>query len=129
MSGAFNRFVARVAIAAALASLIAARCEAVEGDVSAGATLFADRCAGCHGSDGRGGGIGIRLLAMVRGADRPIDFTDARVMESWSQERLALVIHDGGKAVGRSTLMPAFGDRLSADEISDLIIFIGSLHQ
>jgi mono/diheme cytochrome c family protein len=127
VSGARKRFVARVLIAAAVFSLAVIRGEAAEGEAPAGATLFADRCAGCHGRDGRGGGVGIRLYAFLRGADRPIDFTDARVMENWPHERLALVIREGGGSVGGSTLMPAYEDRLSADEISNLSAFIRSL--
>ena len=103
--------------------------EGAAGDASSGATLFADRCAGCHGHDGTGGGVGIRLYAFVRGASRPVDFTDARVMEKWPQERITLVIREGGEAVGASTLMPAYGDRLSKDEISDLVVFINSLRR
>lgn len=129
MSGAINRFVARVVIAAAVLSLPAVRSEAAGEDTSAGAVLFADRCAGCHGRDGRGGGMGIRLLAMVRGADRPIDFTDSGVMENWPDEQIARVIREGGKAVGKSTLMPAYEDRLAADKISDLVAFIRSLRR
>jgi mono/diheme cytochrome c family protein len=111
------------------ASFPVVRGEGAAGDASSGATLFADRCAGCHGHDGTGGGVGIRLYAFVRGASRPVDFTDARVMEKWPQERIALVIREGGKAVGASTLMPAYGDRLSKDEISDLAVFINSLRR
>jgi mono/diheme cytochrome c family protein len=124
-----KRFVARVLIAAAVLSLPVIRGEGAEGDVSAGGAIFADRCAGCHGRNGTGGGVGIRLYAFVRGASRPVDFTDARVMENWPQERIALVIREGGKAVGASTLMPAYGDHLSKDEISDLVVFISSLRR
>ena len=127
MSGAVNRFVARVVIAAAVLSLPAIRGEAAGGDVSAGAAVFADRCAGCHGRDGRGGGMGIRMLAMVRGAGRPVDFTDSRLMEDWPDEWVALVIREGGKAAGGSTLMPSYESRLSAEQASDLVAFIRSL--
>jgi mono/diheme cytochrome c family protein len=127
--GVFNRPVVWAALVAAAVALTAARGEAAGGDVSTGAALFADRCSGCHGRDGSGGGIGLSVLAFLKGAGRPIDFTDPGVMKSWPADRLALVIRDGGLVVGRSTLMPAFGDRLSADEISDLVVFISSLHR
>jgi mono/diheme cytochrome c family protein len=127
--GVVNRFVARVVIAAAVLSLPAIRGEAAGDDASAGAVLFADRCAGCHGRNGKGGGMGIRLLAMVRGAGGPIDFTDSGVMANWPDERIARVIREGGKAAGGSTLMPAYEDSLAADKISDLVAFIRSLRQ
>ena len=129
VNGSRKRSVARVLIAAVVLSFPVIRGEGAAGDASSGATLFADRCAGCHGHDGSGGGIGIRMLAMVRGAGRPIDFTDARVMEDWPQERVARVIREGGKSMAGSTLMPAYEDHLSADEISDLVAFISSLRR
>jgi mono/diheme cytochrome c family protein len=129
VGGAHDRFAARALIAAALLSLAVISGEGAEGNASAGAALFADRCAGCHGRDGRGGGIGIRLLASVRGAGGPVDFTDERVMEDWPQERVALVIREGGKSIRGSTLMPAYEGRLSADEIADLVAFIRSLRR
>jgi cytochrome c oxidase cbb3-type subunit III len=120
---------ARALIAAAVLSLAAISSEGAEGNASAGAALFADRCAGCHGRDGRGAGIRIRLLALVRGSGSPVDFTDARVMEDWPQERVALVIREGGESIRGSTLMPAYEGRLSADEIADLVAFIRSLRR
>jgi mono/diheme cytochrome c family protein len=69
------------------------------------------------------------MLALVRGEGRPVDFTDRRVMEDWPQERVALVTREGGKALGGSTLMPAYEDRLSAAEIAALVAFIHSLSQ
>ena len=82
MSGAVNRFVARVVIAAAVLSLPAIRSEAAGEDASAGAVLFADRCAGCHGRDGRGGGMGIRLL---RSEERRV----GKECTSWCRSRWA----------------------------------------
>jgi hypothetical protein len=43
--------------------------------------------------------------------------------------RVALVIREGGTSIGGSTLMPAYEDRRSADEISDLVAFIRSLRR
>jgi mono/diheme cytochrome c family protein len=43
-----------------------------EGDVANGAALFAANCAGCHGNDGAGGGVGPAL------AGNPITLADAR---------------------------------------------------
>jgi mono/diheme cytochrome c family protein len=101
--------------------------QAIAADVGAGAKLFADRCAGCHGSGGTGGGMGIRFLAFLRGGERPLDFTDAAAMSAWSENRLALVITEGGRAVGRSALMPAYGAELSRDQVTDLVAYVRSL--
>ncbi len=75
-----------------------------------GAKLFADKCAGCHGIDGKGNkALGSR------------DFTDVARMEGLKDERLKAVILDGGMAHGLSSLMPAFKGQLSDAEVTALI--------
>jgi len=70
---------------------------APEGGVD-GAAVFAENCAGCHGSDGSGG----RGPALAGGA----------VVESLPDEADQIVVITDGRGG-----MPAFGDRLSAEEI------------
>lgn len=67
-----------------------------------GAAIFGQRCAGCHGGDGSGG-IGPRLAAGRVVADFPDP-----------QDQIALV------TTGRGG-MPAFGERLSDDEIAAVV--------
>jgi mono/diheme cytochrome c family protein len=98
-------------------------------DLPAGARIFADHCANCHGSDGKGGGTMIHFLATVRRANLPIDLTSTSVMRAWTDEQLAAVIANGGKAMGGSTLMPAYQDKLSAEQIANLVAYIRSLSQ
>jgi mono/diheme cytochrome c family protein len=102
---------------------------AATADLPAGARIFADHCANCHGSDGKGGGTMIHFLATVRRANLPIDLTNASVMRAWTDEQLAAVIANGGKAMGGSTLMPAYQDKLSAEQIANLVAYIRSLSQ
>jgi mono/diheme cytochrome c family protein len=91
------------------------------------ADLFADHCARCHGSDGKGDGMLIRMLAAVRGANRPVDITDPVVMRGWTDDQLAAAIAKGGAAIGGSTLMPAYESTCSHKQISDLVAYIRSL--
>src|SRR5262249_12501150 len=116
-----------IAIALLLLAVISG--EATEGNASTGGQSSPTGVPAAAGRDGRRGDAGVRRVALGRGAGRPLDFTDARVMKSWLQEQAALVIREGAKSLGGSTLMPAHGDRLSANEISDLVAFIGSLRR
>lgn len=118
--GAFALF---VLITAAVPSVS----QAATADLSAGASVFADHCARCHGSDGKGGGTMIRFLATVRRANLPIDLTNAAAMRAWTDDQLAAVIANNGKAMGGSTLMPAYQDSLSAEQIANLVAYIRSL--
>jgi mono/diheme cytochrome c family protein len=69
-----------------------------------GAALFHEKgCEHCHGVDGRGGELGPSL---------------SLVGKRLNKAQIERQIHDGGKA------MPAFGDVLQADEISDLVEFL-----
>jgi mono/diheme cytochrome c family protein len=58
---------------------------------------------------------------------RPADFTNADAMKNWTDQQIAQVIDKGGKAIGKSSAMPAFGDKLTAHDIADLVVYIRSL--
>lgn len=74
-----------------------------------GAALFtANKCATCHGADGKG------KLKDAR------DFTDAAWQKKESDAELASVIKNGKKP------MPPYGDKLNADEIKALVAYVRS---
>lgn len=75
---------------------------AAAGDAQAGQTVFASTCASCHGTDGAGGGAGPSL-------QNPQLTDAARVREQ--------VVQGGGG-------MPAFGDQLNEQEISDVVAYV-----
>ncbi|HEU5063428.1 MAG TPA: c-type cytochrome [Solirubrobacterales bacterium] len=77
--------------------------EASGGEAAAGATVFADNCAGCHGDDGHGGAGGPDLTTM------PLAQTEAGTVKQ--------VTNGGGG-------MPPFGGQLSEEEISDVAAFV-----
>lgn len=86
-----------------------------EADASAGEDLFALHCAVCHSAETDEAGIGPGLAGLFRRG----------------------VLGSSGRAVTRSSLaeqirepegaMPAFGDRLSNDEIDDLVAYLVGL--
>jgi cytochrome c oxidase cbb3-type subunit 3 len=48
-------------------------------------------------------------------------------MGKLTDQELRLAIADGGDAVQKSELMPAWGKTLSAEEIDDLVIYLRKL--
>ena len=72
---------------------------------SAARSIYASRCAMCHGASGRGDGA-----AAVSMVPRPRDYADAAWQASVTDADLAVIIVRGGAALGRSTMMPAGTD-------------------
>ncbi|PYX74703.1 MAG: cytochrome C [Acidobacteria bacterium] len=78
------------------------------------ASTYKTRCSGCHGQDGRGDtDVGKSLgVADLHSAD----------VQKQSDAELAAVI-----ANGRNNKMPAFGSRLTKDQIDSLVLYIREL--
>jgi mono/diheme cytochrome c family protein len=76
-------------------------------------------CAGCHGNRGDGG-------TGHRGGFSPhvTTLADKEYMESVTDEYLVLVIKKGGAAMGKMATMPAWGKRLSDEEIRSIVAHI-----
>lgn len=94
---------------------------ALAGAQEAGAQLYQQRCATCHGADGKGKTPIAQALN-----PKPRDHTDGAYMNALSDDHLTKVIKDGGSAVGRSPLMPPQAD-LNAEQIQQLVTFVRSL--
>jgi len=77
---------------------------------SAAASLFAQNCAGCHGSDGKG----------TRSAGTP-DFTSRSVQSGFSDQQIVDTIRNGKP--GR---MPAWSGKLSDSQIAELATYVRS---
>ncbi len=78
------------------------------GNVEQGAAVFAQNCASCHGANAEGGSVGPSLVTAELKARDDQFFRDT--------------ITNGVAG----TAMPAWGGRLSAQQISDVIAFIRS---
>ena len=92
------------------------------GNRAAGLEVHKANCAKCHGPGGKGDGPAGKLLKT-----KPADWTDKAKMSKMSDSDLFNVIKNGGGAVGKSKLMPAWAGKLSDDQINDVIAFIRSL--
>ena len=83
-----------------------------------GQTVYAQRCALCHGEGGKGDGPAGRALDPP-----PRDHTDKEYMDTLSDEELHEVIAEGKGA------MPPHKEILSEDELTSVIMFVRTLSQ
>src|SRR5947207_2065550 len=101
-----------------------AKGHAVEDAASRGAKIFAVKCARCHGKEGKGDGPD---LIKLQSAVSPDDWTDRQSNQGLTDNLIIAMITKGGKANGKSRTMPAFADKLDAQQVRDLLAFIRSL--
>ena len=87
---------------------------------SRGQRLYYAFCAECHGLDGRGSWRAALFLL------RPGDLADAAAMRAHSDTYLFHIIKHGGAPIGRPG-MPAFGARLSDDDITAVVDYVRAL--
>lgn len=103
-----TRYLYRLAIIAIVAVFLGASsingAPGAPGRKASGASLYADNCAKCHGTDGRG----LKSL-------NPPDFTDAKWQSANSDSALA-----GSIGVGKG-VMPGYKNSLSAQQINALV--------
>jgi cytochrome c553 len=98
---------------AALSTIAPTEDVPVAGDATRGATLYATHCAACHGDQGQGTAI----------AEEPLNTAD--FLTRRSDDDLRQAIADGIPG----TTMPAYSDKLSAEDMVDLIAFFRSWQQ
>jgi mono/diheme cytochrome c family protein len=92
---------------------------AAPGDPERGKPLYGRYCRGCHGEDGRGGAH--TFMPHVE------TLTKKGYIELVPDEYLFGVINEGGLSVGKSSYMPAWGQKLKPQEIWDIVAFIRTL--
>lgn len=95
----------------------------ITGSAIAGQAMYALRCKGCHGADGRGAGDAVSLLE----AD-PADFTSDSLVAARDFNGLFQRIQDGGSGIHGSS-MPTWGILLTDAEIWDLVAYISSFQE
>ncbi len=83
------------------------------------ATLYAQRCAACHGAGGKGDGPAGQYLH-----PKPTDF--ATSLKGKGDDWTTKAIKGGGAAVGLAPVMPAYPD-LSDDQIKGLVDYVKHL--
>jgi mono/diheme cytochrome c family protein len=93
-----------------------------KGDANAGKAKYESLCAGCHGKTGKGDGPAAASLN-----PKPQDHTDGKVMNSLTDQYLTDIIKNGGSAVKKSALMPAWGKTLNDQDVANVIAYIRSI--
>lgn len=73
-------------------------------------------CASCHGQDGKGQ----TMMGKKAGAK---DYTDPKVQEGFTDEEAVKATKEGVKKDGKTVMKP-YADKLSDDEIKELVAYI-----
>jgi mono/diheme cytochrome c family protein len=87
------------------------------GNFETGRKIYQRLCASCHGVSGKGDGPVGRALN-----PKPSDFTEHTLHHE--DEYFFKVIKEGGAAVGKAPIMPAWGGQLADQEIWDIISYL-----
>ncbi len=113
---------AGIAILAALVWTLSTGAAAHAADPEAGRAKYRQLCAFCHGNSGKGNGPAAQGFPV-----KPADHTNKSKMKKLSNAYLAKIITQGGRSVGKSPLMPPFGNQLKPADVRNLIAYIRSL--
>jgi cytochrome c553 len=99
-----------------VATLTAAIITGRAADAADAKTNYTKYCRICHGEDGKAQ-TGVGKTLKIR------DFTDPKVQESFTDEKITKTIKDGVKKEDR-VVMKGFADKLSDDEIKALVKYV-----
>jgi cytochrome c oxidase cbb3-type subunit 3 len=91
---------------------------AVSDPVRRGEVVFKTNCILCHGVKGDGKG-----RASVLFDPPPADLTHSDKNDEYKR----MIITMGGKAMGRSEVMPVWGEQLKANEIDDVVAYLRTI--
>jgi len=101
------------------------------GDATAGATIFADKCAVCHGDQGKGGVANPGAEEPTVPELNPIDACMKNADAKTYATNIDLFIEWGTQLEGATKNMPAFGQQavLTQQQIADVIAYVISLNK
>jgi mono/diheme cytochrome c family protein len=91
-------------------------------DRAEGRKLYSTYCSGCHGDNGKGDGPAARSLPV-----KPVDHTDGKIMNQFTDKYLEEIISKGGSGVGKSAFMPAWGGQLKENQVRDIVAYMRSI--
>lgn len=93
--------------------------------IEAGAPVYLQHCAMCHGDGGNGDGDVAPALA-AKGV-KVARLNDLDLMSQIPLDSLRIIVRKGGAHTGRSEYMPAWADSLSPEQLDNVVQFIASL--
>lgn len=97
---------------------------AAAADLDDGAKIVARRCAQCHGPTGMGDGKALQELNITV---KPVPWPDKPDMAKFTDLQLTQIITVGGKGVGKAGAMPKFQNKLTEEQIADVVAYVRSL--
>lgn len=83
------------------------------------AQAYVTVCATCHGPGGQGDGPGAAALD-----PKPANFADPAFWADKPDEELITAIREGGAAIGKSPLMPAWGSLYDEEQAAQIVEYI-----
>ncbi len=107
-----------------ITSLIFITADAFAANVENGKTAFAQRCASCHGAEGKGDGVVGKSLP----PGLMPDLTTGPFKFANDVEKVKELITKGGAALRLSPMMPA-APSIAADELADIASFVMSIRK
>lgn len=93
--------------------ILVAAAPGMAADLASGKKVYEKQCLECHGEKGKGDGPEAKDLEK-----KPADYTDKAKMAKFTDEELKKVTREGKKP------MAAFGKKLSAKEVDDVIAYV-----
>ena len=82
--------------------------------------LYEKQCVSCHGAAGHGDGPAGKML-------KPPPESFAKALAHASEADIIKIIKEGGKAVGKAPTMPAYGSKLTDEQITGIARYIQEL--
>jgi mono/diheme cytochrome c family protein len=111
-------------VLAALATAGAARADEFratpEASIVRGSIVFKTYCILCHGANGEGDGRASKIHN-----PKPANLTLSFLTDAQKE----IIIRKGGASVGRSPVMPAWGEHLTDEQIADVVAYLAKINQ
>ena len=107
----------------AIASVLLSSGSSFAADAAKGGTLYAQRCAMCHGEKGAGDGP---VAATIPEGMKPRNLKEGGYKYATDDAKFKELLQKGGAGVGLSPLMPAQSD-LKPEDLDNIIAFVKSL--
>lgn len=91
-----------------------------EASVFRGNIVFMNYCILCHGIKADGTGRAARLYT-----PKPANL----LLSDKNDQYKEMIIRQGGAAIGRSQFMPPWDQELTTEQITDVVVYLGSIRQ
>jgi mono/diheme cytochrome c family protein len=91
-----------------------------EASIVRGSIVFQTYCILCHGAGGEGDGRASKIHN-----PKPANLTLSFLTDGQKET----IVRNGGASVGRSAVMPAWGEHLTNEQISDLVAYLRKINR